>query len=108
MMRSKKRLCVDCETSEVIYKVRLQHIQIDKELCVMCLKGRAQLQNMKEDKLPFPKLLAKIQGETAKRVHSEIKNSSVVNRLGRYKGITHYSKLSQYWIEQIAYVQKDA
>jgi len=99
--------CKDCGSGEVIRvyygkdKIQQEKDHFTVVLCAPCLQSRAQLQSMKEDKLSFPKLLAKIQRETASRVRSEIYNSSVIDMLGKYKRLTGYSKLSQYWVEQL-------
>lgn len=106
----KQRLCKDCGTADVILKVIPKSndiYNIAVELCPTCLQSRAQIQQMKEDKLPFDKLLAKIRSETAKRVSNEIASVSGIERLnwGKYKGVsswnTVHSNLSQYWIEQL-------
>jgi ATP-dependent protease Clp ATPase subunit len=109
------RICKDCGTQDVIRKVLPKNYDIISniaiELCSTCLHSRAQLQQMKEDKLPFPKLLAKIQNETAKRVSREIASVSSAERLrhGAYKGIagwnTACTHLSQYWVEQLTQLE---
>lgn len=110
MARSSQRRCKDCSTDNIILKVIPKNNDISNiatELCTSCLQSRAQLQNMKEDKLPFPKLLAKIQSETAKRIHAEISNVSGLDRLNwkSYKGVsgwsTVHSNMSNYWVEQL-------
>lgn len=107
----KQRICKDCGTEEVILKVLPKHYTVydlTMELCSACLHSRAQLQQIKEDKLSFPKLIAKIQGETNKRVHSEIESVSGLERLRwmNYKGVsgwnTVHSDLSNYWKEQLS------
>jgi hypothetical protein len=105
----KSRVCKDCSSESVITlldrkgKPYLETIAV--ELCAACLHIRAQLQTAKEDKLPFPKLLAKIRSETAKRVHSEIMSAHTTPmyriQSGYYKGPTVYSSLSDYWVNQL-------
>jgi hypothetical protein len=105
---AKLHRCKDCGTDKVITVEYMT--MIETMLCSTCLHSRAQLQQMKEDKLPFPKLLAKIQSETVKRVSREIASVSGVERLrwGAYKGIsgwdTAHTHLSQYWVEQLTQV----
>jgi hypothetical protein len=109
MMMEKSRVCKDCGGEKVITpldrkgKPLLETIAV--ELCALCLQSRAQLQTVKEDKLPFPKLLAKIRSETAKRVRSEIMSASATPlerlRMGYYKGSTVYTTLSEYWVNQL-------
>lgn len=110
MMKSTtERRCKDCGSENVITPLDrkgsayLETIQT--ELCALCLQSKAQLQTLKEDKLPFPKLLAKIRAETMKRVHSEIMSADATPmarlRLSRYKGPTVYTKLSEYWTNQL-------
>ena len=99
---NKQRVCKDCGTKDIILKVipknnSVYNIAVD--LCSPCLQSRAQLQTMREDKMPFTKLLAKIQKETAKEVHNSIKYDS--NRLDRYTGKQRYTTLATYWIEQL-------
>jgi hypothetical protein len=108
-VKKKERQCKDCGSTDVITPVNKKAEEILEsivvELCAPCLHSRAQLQTLKEDKLPFPKLLAKIRAETAKRVHSEIISSDATPmarlRLSRYKGPTVYTKLSEYWTNQL-------
>lgn len=102
----KQRRCKDCGTEDVILKVMPKNNDISNiavELCSTCLHSRAQLQQMKEDKMPFAKLLAKIRSEIEKRVSSEIASVSGLQRLqwGSYKGSNSYTVLSQYWVEQL-------
>jgi hypothetical protein len=101
MKSTTERRCKDCGSENVITLL---------ELCAPCLQSKAQLQTLKEDKLPFPKLLAKIRAETMKRVHSEIMSLNATPmeriRMGCYKGKTPevynmYSSLSDYWINQL-------
>jgi hypothetical protein len=110
---AKPRICKDCGTQDIILKVTPKNYylgNIATELCSTCLHSRAQLQRMREDKLPFPKLLAKIQSEIAKRVSREIASVSGTERLrrGAYKGIagwnTACTNLAQYWVEQLTQV----
>jgi hypothetical protein len=115
MMKStQERRCKDCSSENVITpldkKGRAYLGTIQTELCAPCLHSRAQLQTLKEDKLPFPKLLAKIRAETMKRVHSEIMSPNATPmekiRMGRYKGKTPevynmYTSLSEYWTNQL-------
>jgi hypothetical protein len=99
---AKRRVCKDCGTDDVIYKVlpkMMQVYNIETELCAPCLQSRAQLQTMKEDKLPFPKLLAKIRREMEKDVHNFIKQDRI--HLDRYVGKTSFITLSTYWTEQL-------
>lgn len=111
----KQRICKDCGTDQVIHRsIQDSHIDIvETMLCSPCLQSRAQRQTMKEDKLPFPKLLAKIRNETAKRVSSEIASVSGVDRLrwGRYKGVSDWyiahNDIRLYWIEQLSPTTKE-
>lgn len=116
MMKSaKERKCKDCSSVNVITpldkKGRVCLVTIQTELCAPCLHTRAQLQTAKEDKLPFPKLLAKIQSETAARVRREIMSAYTTPmeriRSGYYKCETPevynmYTSLSEYWVKQLS------
>jgi len=96
--------CKDCGSGDVI-RVFERHRELEKNyfndvLCPPCLQSRAQLQNMKEDKLPFHKLLAKIRGEMMKAIH----HICASDRLKKYKGVNpyaHVNNLPNYWIEQL-------
>jgi hypothetical protein len=114
MKSTKERRCKDCSSANVITpldgKGRPYLEIIAVELCASCLHTRAQLQSVKEDKLPFPKLLAKIRSEPANRVHREIMSAHATPmeriRMGCYKGktpevYTMYTSLSDYWINQL-------
>lgn len=107
MARERQRICKDCGSGDVIHKnTRETNIDIvDVMLCSTCLTTRAQLQTMKEDKLPFDKLLAKIRRETDRRVGSESSHHSPLDRLWSYRGHTqphtYMTDISQYWIEQL-------
>ena len=107
----KQERCKDCGTGQII---RVKYMRdIETVLCSTCLQSRAQLQQIKEDKLPFPKLLAKIQAEVAKRVHAEIASMSGLERLSgyNYKGVsswnTVHTNISHYWVEQLSYMGED-
>ncbi len=99
------RLCKDCNTENVIHKdIKESDVDIiETMLCVNCLTHRAKLQTIKEDKLPFDKLLKKIRDETYKRMHREDQyRPSPYDMPDKYKGSSTYSTLSLYWVEQLA------
>ena len=92
--------CEDCGTKGIIKT----YPRGSPHLCAACLRTRAQIQTLKEDKLPFPELLNKIRGEMHKRVRSEMGSISAIDRLERYKGSIGYSltgSLSSYWVDQL-------
>jgi len=96
--------CKDCGSEEVI-RVYYNEKQEEKDhftvvLCAPCLQSRAQLQRMKEDKMPFHKLLEKIRNETMKG----IRHISATEGLKEYKVVNpyaHTSDLANYWVEQL-------
>ena len=110
MAVKKQRRCKDCGTDDVIHKDTRERdlYNVETILCSACLHTRAQLQSMKEDKLSFPVLLKKIQGETNKRVKASIARDGYCE----YKGINRYAVYGarsdnsgalkrDYWVEQL-------
>lgn len=96
--------CKDCESINVIrvyYKGIEQKDIFTVALCAPCLQSRAQLQTAREDKLPFPKLMAKIRAERETRVRRMIAG----DRLKVYKGINPLAdvkgNIANYWTEQL-------
>ena len=97
-MRGEITNCKDCGTVNVI-KTKYKRGTID--ICANCLKHRAQLQTMKEDKLSFPRLLQKIRGEMSRDLRLTLKQE----KLGTYTGVNPYASaknLSNYWVEQLS------
>ena len=99
MTRKTFSRCKDCGTPEVIPIHK--DSDLTEILCKDCLTFRAQIQSIKEDKLPFTKLLDKIRKETDRRVQNEIRNSySPFEMLYNYKG--HNGTVNHnYWTEQL-------
>ena len=63
-------------------------------------KGLVQI--MKEDKMPFPKLIAVLREETEKAMHSEDRwRVPAYQLMEKYTGSYGVGRFNQYWIEQL-------